>query len=90
MRLTHTEPLTPDLVAELEALEAKGGESINTTDIPETLDWSGVARGFYRPVKKPYSIRLDTDVVAWFKASGHGYQTRINAALREYVQAHTR
>ncbi|WP_349252574.1 BrnA antitoxin family protein [Asticcacaulis sp. EMRT-3] len=66
-------------------------DAIDTNDIPEVSDWSRAERGkFYRPVKKPYSLRLDADVVAWFKASGDGYQTRINAALREYVLTHSK
>lgn len=36
----------------------------------------------YRPIKKPVTLRLDADVIAWFKARGRGYQTRINRALR--------
>jgi len=51
---------------------------------------SGAKRGlFYRPVKQQLTLRLDADVVAWFKrhtTSNEGYQTRINRALREYVQ----
>jgi uncharacterized protein (DUF4415 family) len=35
------------------------------------------------PVKVPLSIKIDADVLAWFKSKGKGYQTRINAALRE-------
>jgi uncharacterized protein (DUF4415 family) len=35
------------------------------------------------PVKVPLSIKIDADVLAWFKAGGKGYQTRINNALRE-------
>jgi uncharacterized protein (DUF4415 family) len=49
----------------------------------------GAKRGlFYRPVKKQLTLRLDADVVAWFKQHAtvdEGYQTRINRALREYV-----
>jgi uncharacterized protein (DUF4415 family) len=37
------------------------------------------------PVKVPLSIKIDADVLAWFKAKGKGYQTRINAALREVM-----
>ncbi|MFI5113591.1 MAG: BrnA antitoxin family protein [Terriglobales bacterium] len=40
---------------------------------------------FYRPVKQPVTLRLDADVVAWFKKHGRGYQTRINRALRELM-----
>ena len=37
---------------------------------------------WYRPIKKPVTLRLDADVLAWFKKRGRGYQTRINRALR--------
>jgi len=36
----------------------------------------------YKPRKKRVTLRLDADVLAWFKKQGHGYQTRINRALR--------
>jgi uncharacterized protein (DUF4415 family) len=39
-----------------------------------------------RSVKRPVSIRLDADVVAWFKRFGKGYQTRINEVLRSYME----
>jgi len=40
---------------------------------------------FYRPLKKPVTLRLDADVIAWFKKDGRRYQTRINAALRKVM-----
>jgi uncharacterized protein (DUF4415 family) len=39
----------------------------------------------YKPLKKPVTLRLDADVLAWFKRPGRGYQTRINRALRELM-----
>jgi uncharacterized protein (DUF4415 family) len=36
----------------------------------------------YKPIKQPVTLRLDADVLAWFKKQGRGYQTRINRALR--------
>jgi uncharacterized protein (DUF4415 family) len=39
----------------------------------------------YRPIKKPVTLRLDADVLAWFKKQGRGYQTRINRALRSVM-----
>ena len=82
--------LTGDQRAELAALEALSDDEINTTDVPELLDWSDARRGvFYRPVKQQITLRLDADVVAWFKThapGGRGYQTDINRALREHVQ----
>ena len=82
--------LTDDRRAELTALEALPDDEINTTDVPEILDWSDARRGvLYRPVKQQITLRLDADVVAWFKThapGGRGYQTDINRVLREHVQ----
>ncbi len=82
--------LTEAQRAELDALEALPDDQIDTSDIPETLDWSGAKRGlFYRPVKQQITLRLDADVVAWFKQQaegGRGYQTDINRALRAHVE----
>ena len=81
--------LDNDLKAELSALEKVPDDRINTADVPELLDWSDARRGvFYRPVKQQITLRLDADVVTWFKmhaAGGRGYQTDINRALREHV-----
>lgn len=41
---------------------------------------------FYRPLKKPVTLRLDADVLAWFKKDGKRYQTRINQALRRVME----
>jgi uncharacterized protein (DUF4415 family) len=41
---------------------------------------------YYRPIKKPVTLRLDADVLAWFKRDGRRYQTRINAALRRVME----
>ncbi len=40
----------------------------------------------YKPIKKPVTLRLDADVLAWFRTQGKGYQTRINAALRRVMK----
>ena len=76
--------------AQIRALEGLPDDEIDTTDAPEILDWSDARRGvFYRPVKQQITLRLDADIIAWFKAQardGHGYQTDINGALREHVQ----
>jgi uncharacterized protein (DUF4415 family) len=42
--------------------------------------------GLYRPLKKPVTLRLDADVLAWFKKDGRRYQTRINSALRKVME----
>lgn len=63
---------------------------IDTSDIAEVSRWTGAVVGkFYRPLKKQITLRLDADVIAWFKATGSGYQTAINKVLREHVVGHT-
>ena len=48
-------------------------------------DWASGAARWYRPRKRLVTLRLDADVVAWFKKQGRGYQTRINGALRRVM-----
>jgi uncharacterized protein (DUF4415 family) len=89
MKKKTSKSLTPEQLADLEAIAAMPDSAVDTSDAPEVLDWTGAKRGsFYRPVKQQLTLRLDADVVAWFKSaakSGSGYQTRINQALRDYV-----
>jgi len=89
MKKENSKRLTAAQTAELKALAALPDDQINTRDLPEQRDWSGARRGvFFRPIKKQLTLRLDADVIEWFKANspnGEGYQTRINTALREYV-----
>ena len=42
--------------------------------------------GLYRPLKRPVTLRLDADVIEWFKKDGKRYQTRINIALRKVME----
>jgi len=41
--------------------------------------------GMYKPLKKPVTLRLDADILAYFQRGGRGYQTRINLALRKVM-----
>ncbi len=89
MKKGNPSPLSPALAAEVRALEQAPDETIDTSDMPEQLDWSGAVRGkFFRPVKRQLTLRLDADVVDFFARQGTGYQTRMNAALREWMEAH--
>jgi uncharacterized protein (DUF4415 family) len=94
MKKAISEPLTGEQLAELRRLAVLPDDDIDTSDAPELRDWSGAKRGlFYRPVKEQLTLRLDADVIAWFRShatSAEGYQTRINRALREYIQAQSR
>lgn len=80
---------TRDFSAEIAALEAMSDEDIDFSDMPEVTDWSGAVRGkFYRPEKQAVTIRLDADVVAWFKGREPKYQTAVNRVLRDYMLSH--
>ena len=85
-----SKPLTEAQKVDLAALESIPDAEIDTSDIPEVVNWPDAQRGlFYRPVKKQITLRLDADVLAWFKRTapgGRGYQTEINRALRQHVQ----
>ncbi len=73
------------------ALARMADEKIDLTDAPEVLDWRGaVVRKFYRPIKRPVTIRVDADVLAWLKRQGRGYQTRINKLLRQAMDGKRR
>jgi len=74
---------------QLKALEAMPDSEIDTSDIPEITNWDNAVVGkFYRPIKKPVTIRLDADVIEWFKTQNGKYQSNINQALREYMKDH--
>lgn len=78
-------PLTDADRAKLKALAARPDSEIDTSDIPEMSDeqWKNAVRGrFYRPTKKSTTVRIDSDVLAWLRSGGKGYQSRINAILR--------
>ena len=90
MKTGISKELTEKQKVEIEALAELPDEKIDTSDIPEILDWAGAKRGLlYRPIKQQITLRLDADVVAWFKSNasnGRGYQTEINRVLREHAQ----
>lgn len=70
--------------AELKSLAAMDDADIDYSDIPAKADWENARRGvFYRPLKQSTTVRIDADVLHWLKAKGRGYQTRLNAILRE-------
>ena len=90
-----SKPLTRAQLKELEALDALPDDQIDTSDIPELPEsvWRerGVRGLFYRPIKKPVTMRLDADVIEWLKRKsgpdGKGYQTTANKVLRSRMVA---
>ena len=80
--------LTKAQAKEIRNLQRLKDKDIDFTDMPLTTDWSKAVVGkFYRPIKKSLTIRVDADVLAWLKAQGPGYQTRINALLRSSMES---
>lgn len=76
--------LTKKQAKEIRALKRIKDKDIDLSDAPEVVHaGEGVVGRFYRPIKKSLTIRIDADVLAWVKAQGSGYQTRINGYLRE-------
>ena len=79
-------PLTEAQKADLKRLAALPDAEIDTSEIPELTDaqLAEMKRPeHFRPVKKQITARLDADVLAWLKAGGKGYQSRMNAILRQ-------
>jgi uncharacterized protein (DUF4415 family) len=90
-------------VAELRAMEKRGKSRTdwkaaakkplpsgrNPDDAMEEIDW--VTTELPKPQRKGHmTLRIDSDVLSWFRAQGKGYQSRINAILRRYFEQHTR
>ena len=84
--LAKLPPLTSRQKAELKALAAMPDSQIAHSDIPPLTDafWKNAIRNpFYKPIKQATTVRVDSDVLLWLKGQGKGYQTRINAILRD-------
>lgn len=73
----------------LAELAAASDEDIDTSDIPELNDafWAN-ARVRYPGGKERLTVRFDEDMVQWFRSQGRGYQTKMNAVLRSFYEAH--
>jgi uncharacterized protein (DUF4415 family) len=70
------------------AIAAKREADIDLAEMPELVDWSGAEMGkFYRPPKRPVTMRLDADIIEWLKSYGPGYQTKANLLLRHAMRA---
>ena len=83
MTKRYKKPLTPKELAALPDSE------IDTSDIPELDDEFWAKAEVRAPrAKSAISIRVDDDILEWFKSQGKGYQSRINAVLRAYYEAH--
>ncbi|MGD1155532.1 MAG: BrnA antitoxin family protein [Terriglobia bacterium] len=78
-----------------ERVDALQDQKIDFSDTPELtpeMFARAVVRRGLKPVarKRQLTIRIDSDVLEWYRRQGPGYQTRINALLRAYMQEHPR
>jgi uncharacterized protein (DUF4415 family) len=83
--LANLPPLTEAQRAELTALTARPDSEIDYSDAPQLAEdfWKNPVVGrFYKPTKTSTTLRIDSDVLAWLKGQGKGYQSRINSILR--------
>jgi len=70
-------------------VKAVKDKEIDYSDIPQ-LDKEFFRKAILWPgTKKQITLRLDPDVINFFKKQGRGYQTTINTVLRKYVEAHS-
>lgn len=75
--------LTREQKREIVAIARMKDADIDRSDLPEVVDWKDAEIGkYYRPTKKPVTMRLDADVIEWLKGYGPGYQTKANMLLR--------
>src|ERR1700721_844989 len=80
--------LTKEQKRKAAVIAAKSDADIDLSDAREVVDWSGAEIGkFYRPPKKPVTMRLDIDIIKWLKSHGRGYQTRVNVLLRHAMNS---
>lgn len=82
----HLPALTSKQKTELKALSQAADASINYDDQPQLTKAflkDAIRNPFYKPTKTPTTVRMDSDVLAWLKLQGKGYQTRMNAILRQ-------
>ncbi|MGA2708911.1 MAG: BrnA antitoxin family protein [Steroidobacteraceae bacterium] len=83
--LANLPSLTKKQKTDLAALAARPDSEIDFSDIPPLTEelWKNAVRGkYYKPIKTSTTVRIDSDVLAWLRAQGKGYQSRINAILR--------
>jgi uncharacterized protein (DUF4415 family) len=75
--------------SEIDQLNLLSEDNIDTSDIQEIKDWSNSEVGkFFRPKKQQVTLRLDADMLDWFRHQGNKYQTRMNQILRHYMDEH--
>lgn len=73
-------------VDEMTEAELEASIAADPDDVHDALDWTKAIKDL-PPPKQPLKLRIDADVLAWFRATGRGYQTRMNNVLRAFVES---
>jgi uncharacterized protein (DUF4415 family) len=83
--LENPPPLSAARRRELKKLAERPDEEIDFSEIPLATEkfWKNAVRNPFLPVKKQVTVRVDADVLAWLRSAGRGYQTKLNAILRD-------
>ena len=89
----NNEPISSSSQTDWQRLDAMSDEEIDLSDCPEVTPEQFakaiVRRGLPAVKNKAQvTLRIDSDVLEWFKLQGRGYQTQINTLLRAYMEAH--
>jgi uncharacterized protein (DUF4415 family) len=89
----NKESTSKESLTDWKRLDTLPDEDIDLSDVPEITPEMFAKAIVHRglrppPSKQQITIRLDEDVLKWFRAQGEGYQTRINSLLRAYMEAH--
>ncbi len=87
------EPTSPRSETDFARLDAMTDDEIDFSDAPEVppeMFARALVREGLEPVRRKtqLTLRLDADVLTWFRDQGKGYQTRINSILKAYKEAH--
>lgn len=92
MKKTTTSKKSRTDWARVDSMKDKDIDLSETAEITPEMFARAVVRKGLKPVprKEQLTLRIDSDVVEWFRKQGQGYQTRINALLRAYMEAHKR
>ena len=92
MRKTGTSKKSATDWKRLDAMKDEDIDLSEIEEIPTEMFVRGIVRRGLKPVvrKKQLTLRMDSDVIEWFKRQGQGYQTRINSLLRAYMEEHRR
>ncbi|HEY9782209.1 MAG TPA: BrnA antitoxin family protein [Leptolyngbyaceae cyanobacterium] len=93
MEFECNDPISSKSQTDWERIDRMANEDIDLSDCPEVtpeMFAASVVRHGLKPVSKKVQVtlRLDSDVLDWFKAQGRGYETQINTLLRAYMEAH--